>query len=148
MLNSKVLLLYIYVCVYIYIHVCICICVCIYVYMYVYMCVYIYIHTHAFFFNILFHYGLWHDIESSSLSYTVEPHCLPILMYNSSYLLSWNFPSISVPARSPLTTTNLFSVCECPSISKKFTCVRYYIPHISDTIWYLSVSVWLASLRR
>ena len=37
------------------------------------------IHTYAFFFHILFHYGLSHDIEYSSLCYTVGPCCLSTL---------------------------------------------------------------------
>ena len=81
------------------------------IYIYIYILIYIYIH-----FQILFHYSLLQDVEYSSLCYTLGPCCLSILFYiYSMYLLIPN-------------------VCESVSFFKN------NIPHISDIIWYFSLS--------
>ena len=62
------------------------------------------IHVHILFKNIIFHHGLFKDIEYSSLCYIVRLYC------NNLYLLTPNPQSIPLPTPPPpMATTGLFS---------------------------------------
>ena len=112
------------------------------IYKYKYIYIFIYIHFLKIFFSIVAYYMILNRVPCPVHRTLLFIH--PIR--NCFYLLSWNFQTISVPVPSPLTTRNVLSVCESLSVSEKFTWVTFYLPHIIDIIWYLSFSVWLASL--
>ena len=93
------------------------------------------------FFHLLFHYGLLQDIEYSSLCCPVGPWCLSIL-YMSLYLLSPNSPSMPPAPPAWNRKFDLMFVSLSLFIGV-FVCVVFYIPHTSDSLWYLSFSFWL-----
>ena len=60
------------------------------------------IHIYTFFFPILFHCGLFHEIRYSSLCYTVGPCCLSILnVLVCIYQPQTRSPSLSLPPWQP-----------------------------------------------
>ena len=113
-----------------------CVCVCV--------CIYIYKGIHIFLF--LYHHPWWsipRDWIYTSMCYTVGPHWLSILnvivcIYKSQ-LLGHPTPLCSLPA------TIVFSLClgVCFCFVERFISAIFWIPNISDIIWYLSFSFWL-----
>ena len=59
--------------------------------------------------------------------------------------------SASIYPKLPVPPTLVTRILFCKSMIffsvEKFLCAMYYIPDISDTIWYLPFSSWLTSLR-
>ena len=68
---------------------------------FIYIYIYIYTHVHTcILFHILFHYGLLHDIECSSLGYTVGP-CRLSILYTVVYICQSQTPNLSLPHLTP-----------------------------------------------
>ena len=106
---------------------------------YIYTHTLTYIHT-VFLKNILFHYGLSQDTEYSSLCYIQQD----LVVYSLHVLLHLHLltptPLHPFPKPLPLTTTSLFSMSVSFCFVGRFIYVIFCILHISDIIWYLSLS--------
>ena len=88
-------------------------------------------------FRVLFYYGLSQDSEYSSPRYTVGPWWLSIhSIYDHSQLLSpnrYSSPRCLSPGHPQVCS---LWVCFCfPAV---LICVIFWIPHVSDILWYLS----------
>ena len=111
-----------------------------------YTYVYIYIHIYNLL-QILFCLG-YYKILSIVPCAIQQSRLITYFIYNSVYMskviqtLNW----FLLPHLSPLVTISLFSMSVSPFLFYKYVfCIKFFIPHVSTIIWYLSVSVWLIS---
>ena len=118
----------------------------IYTHTHIYIYTHIYTHTHSFS-HITFHFVLSQEIGSSSLCYTVGPHCLPILNVTvciHQHQTPHSPYSLPPPPWQPPVCSLCLWVCFC--FMDRFIGAIFLIPHISDIIWHLSSSSWVTSL--
>ena len=91
-------------------------------------------------FHFLFHYGLSQELHRS-LCYGVRLNCLFILyiiVASTNHKLPIH-PSLTLhPSGQPQICSVCLWLCFC--FTDKFICIIFWIPHISDIIWYLSFS--------
>ena len=103
----------------------------------------VYIH---YFSHTIFHHVPSQETGYSSLCCTVGLHCLSILnvivcIYQPPNPRPPRYPP---PPWQPQVCSLCLCICFC-SVDR-FIYVIFYIPHISDIIWYLSFFFWLTSL--
>ena len=105
---------------------------------------YLYIHSLSY---SIFHYGLSQETGYSSLCYTVGCHCLSIL----NVIVCIYQPPVPHPSHffaphpwHPQVCSLHPWVCFC--FVGRFICAIFWIPHISDIVWYVSFSFWITSL--
>ena len=111
---------------------------------YIYIC--IYIHTHSFS-HIIFHYDQSQEPGYSSLCCNSRTWLLIRSICNNLHLPTPTFqpiPLLSSPPWQSQVCSPCLWLCFC-SVDM-FICAIFYIPCISDIIWYLSFSFWLTSL--
>ena len=108
------------------------------------------IHRHTYLLSqLLFHYRLLQNSQYNSLFYTVGPCCLfyiyqYIFVYVNPKLLIYPSPfSLWWPCLFSM-SVHLFLFCKKVHLYPFF--FFFKIPQISNSVWYLSFSVWLTSL--
>ena len=96
--------------------------------------------THSFFSHYVLHHK-WLDRVPSATQR--DPIANPYRRQLSASIYP-KFPVLPLLPLPPLATTSLFTIF---SSVQRFICALYWIPDISDIVWYLSYSFWLTSLR-
>jgi len=104
----------------------------------------LHIHVHILFSHTIMLHHKWLDIVPSATQQ--DPIANPSQRQHSASIYP-KLPVPPTPSPSPLATTSLFSKSMIFFSVERFLCAIYYIPDISDIIWYLSFSFWFTSLR-
>ena len=94
---------------------------------------------HTFF---LFHYRVLNIIPVLYIKTLLFTHS----KNSSLYLPTPHSQSIPVPQPQSLWQPQVWSLWVCCCFVNRFICAMFQSPHISDIIWYLSLSFWLSSL--
>jgi len=94
--------------------------------------IYMYIYVNVYFKKIFISIMVYHRILNIVLCYPLGPCCLSTLQLVSVNL---KLPTPCLPQPSPPWQLPVCSVSDC--FIDRLICVIFYMPYISDTIWYL-----------